>query len=280
MRTLGNLIWFVLYGWWLGTISAIIGLLFCLTVIGIPIGIASLQYAKLMYLPFGKEIVRESFIKGPQQNSFIKGTVYTILNIIWLPFGLFLILISIPVIILNAVSIIGIPYAIILARSCKFMLWPVGARVISIEEAQAHRTVNVFAKRGMLPAAGMTSNVNVQSTVIVSQAPTISPEEQERIEAERMRQKEEQQLAREAAIQNAKEKAGAFFDGTKKLINSAVQATAKKAGELADAAKNKPSDVEDTEKKVFCPKCGNEFVGNAKFCSGCGEKKVLREFLE
>ena len=54
----GNVLWFVLAGWWLALSHAITGVLLCLTVIGIPLGIADFKMASAALAPFGKEIVR------------------------------------------------------------------------------------------------------------------------------------------------------------------------------------------------------------------------------
>jgi len=63
---LGNAIWFVLGGWWLALLHLVTGLLLCITVIGIPLGIASLKLAGLALAPFGKQVVRrESGVTAP-----------------------------------------------------------------------------------------------------------------------------------------------------------------------------------------------------------------------
>lgn len=54
---LGNAIWFVFGGVWLAIGHLIAGVLLCLTVIGIPLGIASFKMAGLALAPFGKQIV-------------------------------------------------------------------------------------------------------------------------------------------------------------------------------------------------------------------------------
>lgn len=58
LSTLGNVIWFVTAGIWLALGHLIFGLLACLTIIGIPFGIASFKMAGLALAPFGKMIVR------------------------------------------------------------------------------------------------------------------------------------------------------------------------------------------------------------------------------
>ncbi len=54
---LGNAIWFVFGGFWMALGHLIAGVLMCLTVIGIPLGIASFKMAGLALAPFGKQIV-------------------------------------------------------------------------------------------------------------------------------------------------------------------------------------------------------------------------------
>ena len=54
---LGNVLWLVLVGWELALAHAIAGILLCLTIVGIPLGLASFKMVPLALLPFGKEIV-------------------------------------------------------------------------------------------------------------------------------------------------------------------------------------------------------------------------------
>ncbi len=61
---LGNVIWLVLGGWWLALLHVLIGVVFCLTIIGIPFGIASFRMAVLALVPFGKTIVRSDQVPG------------------------------------------------------------------------------------------------------------------------------------------------------------------------------------------------------------------------
>jgi uncharacterized membrane protein YccF (DUF307 family) len=41
--SLGNVLWFILGGWWLALMHVITGVLLCLTIIGIPLGLANLK---------------------------------------------------------------------------------------------------------------------------------------------------------------------------------------------------------------------------------------------
>lgn len=54
---IGNVIWFVLAGWWLALGHLITGALMCLTVIGIPLGLANFKLILISLTPFGREVV-------------------------------------------------------------------------------------------------------------------------------------------------------------------------------------------------------------------------------
>jgi uncharacterized membrane protein YccF (DUF307 family) len=58
LSCLGNAVWFVLSGLWLALGHLLTGLLLCLTIIGIPFGVASFKLAGLALVPFGKMVVR------------------------------------------------------------------------------------------------------------------------------------------------------------------------------------------------------------------------------
>ena len=53
----GNLVWFLVAGWWLALIHVVAGIGFCLTIIGIPFGIASFKLAVVGLFPLGKRVV-------------------------------------------------------------------------------------------------------------------------------------------------------------------------------------------------------------------------------
>ena len=55
--TIGNIIWFVLAGWWLAIGHLLTGVLMCLTIIGIPLGLANFKLIPVSLTPFGREIV-------------------------------------------------------------------------------------------------------------------------------------------------------------------------------------------------------------------------------
>ncbi|MCW3001099.1 MAG: hypothetical protein JWQ20_397 [Conexibacter sp.] len=55
--TVGNVIWFFIAGWWLTILHVVTGILLCLTIIGIPLGLANFKLITVGLRPFGREIV-------------------------------------------------------------------------------------------------------------------------------------------------------------------------------------------------------------------------------
>lgn len=54
---LGNVVWVILAGWWLAIGHIVSGIAMCLTIIGIPLGIASFKMVPVSLVPLGKDIV-------------------------------------------------------------------------------------------------------------------------------------------------------------------------------------------------------------------------------
>jgi uncharacterized membrane protein YccF (DUF307 family) len=54
---IGNVLWVILFGWWLALAHLVTGVLLCLTIIGIPLGLGNFKLIPVSLLPFGREIV-------------------------------------------------------------------------------------------------------------------------------------------------------------------------------------------------------------------------------
>jgi uncharacterized membrane protein YccF (DUF307 family) len=54
---IGNVIWFLIAGWWLTLVHIFTGVVMCLTIIGIPLGLANFKLIAVGLRPFGREIV-------------------------------------------------------------------------------------------------------------------------------------------------------------------------------------------------------------------------------
>jgi uncharacterized membrane protein YccF (DUF307 family) len=65
LSVVANILWFILAGWWLALAHLVTGILLCLTIIGIPLGVADFKMAGAALVPFGKEIVRTTGLAQP-----------------------------------------------------------------------------------------------------------------------------------------------------------------------------------------------------------------------
>ena len=54
---IGNIIWIILFGWWLAIGHLVFGIAMCLTIIGIPLGLASFKIIPITLVPLGVRIV-------------------------------------------------------------------------------------------------------------------------------------------------------------------------------------------------------------------------------
>jgi uncharacterized membrane protein YccF (DUF307 family) len=55
--TIGNIIWLLLFGWELALAHLITGIAQCITIIGIPLGLANFKMIPVSLLPLGRDIV-------------------------------------------------------------------------------------------------------------------------------------------------------------------------------------------------------------------------------
>lgn len=78
MNTIGNIFWLVLGGIAISLYYAVVGLLFCVSIIGIPFGLQLFKLAGLALWPFGREVVA-----GPNDT----GCLAVVMNIIWILCG-------------------------------------------------------------------------------------------------------------------------------------------------------------------------------------------------
>jgi len=145
MRFAGNVIWFVLGGWYIALIWLVGAAIFAISIIGIPLTIAALQMALLSAWPFGKDVVhvRELDAKGVTAGTAITGTIGFIANVLWAcTFGIVLFVSYILSGILCCLTLIGIPFGLQAFKLAGISLWPVGRRVVPAELATLAREEN------------------------------------------------------------------------------------------------------------------------------------------
>lgn len=122
MKTLGNILWFVLAGIWQAIGYALAGLVCCITIIGIPFGIQAFKLAGFVMWPFGRTVVRT------EEGSTVLQTVFNVIWLILVGWGLFVA--SLASALLLFITIIGIPFGIQAVKIGVLGLWPFGRTVV------------------------------------------------------------------------------------------------------------------------------------------------------
>jgi len=103
MSLLGNIIWLIFGGFIAGLGYIIGGLLICLTIIGLPLGLKAIRFGLMVMAPFGKTV---------NQTDGGDGCLALAFNIIWLVlFGWEIALAHIVFGITLGITVIGIPFA-------------------------------------------------------------------------------------------------------------------------------------------------------------------------
>ncbi|MCI8524967.1 MAG: YccF domain-containing protein [Oscillospiraceae bacterium] len=118
MGCLGNVIWFLFGGLWQGLGWTLAGVLWCVTILGIPIGRQCFKLAGLAFFPFGKEVI------------YGGGAVSLLANLLWLLLsGVVLALAAVVNGLLLCVTVVGIPFGLQCFKLAKLALMPFGAEV-------------------------------------------------------------------------------------------------------------------------------------------------------
>lgn len=121
MTLLGNFIWFVLGGFfsWLSWI--IIGLLWSITIVGLPIGLQCFKFAKLAAAPFGKEV------------HYSNSGASLIINVVWMLLGgLVMAAEELILGVIFCLTIVGIPFGKQHFKHAKLALMPFGAEIYRV----------------------------------------------------------------------------------------------------------------------------------------------------
>lgn len=121
MRLVLNLLWLVLSGFWMFLAYMFAGLLWCITIIGIPFGIASFRIGVFALWPFGRTVVKMS---GAGLGSGIGNVLWFVLSGVWLAIGH-----VIPGVFL-CVTIIGIPLGLANFKLVPISLLPLGREIV------------------------------------------------------------------------------------------------------------------------------------------------------
>ena len=142
MRFFGNIVWFVLGGWYLALAWLLGAVVFAVTIVGLPLTRAALEMAKMSAFPFGKDVVhvREIDEKELSATTATTGTIGFIFNVLWaLTFGWILFLGYLFAGVLSCITIILIPFGLQSFKLAGISFWPVGRRVVTNEMAKMVR---------------------------------------------------------------------------------------------------------------------------------------------
>ncbi|MCL2551413.1 MAG: YccF domain-containing protein [Actinomycetia bacterium] len=130
MKTILNIIWLVLCGLWLFLGYMLAGLLLCITIIGIPFGIAAFRIGVYALWPFGYTAVER---RDAGAGSLIGNVLWVVLAGWWLALGHIITGIAL------FVTIIGIPFAIANFKLIPLSLMPLGKEIVPTDQPFATR---------------------------------------------------------------------------------------------------------------------------------------------
>lgn len=119
LNVLSNILWFVLVGLISGMLWCLFGLLWCITIVGIPVGIQCFKMAGLTLFPFGRKVVY-----GDSLFSFLVNTLWLLLC------GWELALYYVICGLICCVTIVGIPAGLQCFKFAKLALMPFGTSVL------------------------------------------------------------------------------------------------------------------------------------------------------
>jgi len=155
MKTLLNIIWHIPFlGFLWALVDAIIGCIWCITIVGLPIGLGLLQFSKFLLSPFSRAMVNQSDVhtmKQTEQNQLWKG-FSLIVRILYFPIGLLGALSALGTIVVEFISILGIPCGIVWAKSLSTIFNPVNKVCVSrnvyeeIEKVKKEKEIAQFKK--------------------------------------------------------------------------------------------------------------------------------------
>lgn len=138
LKTIGNVIWFVLGGVVMGLMWWLVGLIAFISIIGIPWGRACFVMGNFSFFPFGHEAIARNELT--KQEDIGTSSVGMVGNIVWfLLAGIWLAIGHVCSAVACFVTIIGIPFAIQHLKLAYISLAPIGKTVVTKEQAAMAR---------------------------------------------------------------------------------------------------------------------------------------------
>lgn len=129
MRTLGNILWhFPFFGFVNAAVMYVIGLILTATVVASPVGLGLMEFGKFLMAPFGKAMISKADLNVAQDPRW--KAYSTVIMLIYLPFGLFFALCAVVQVFFLFCSIVGIPVALVIAKSLGTYINPVNKKCV------------------------------------------------------------------------------------------------------------------------------------------------------
>jgi uncharacterized membrane protein YccF (DUF307 family) len=128
MTLILNILWIVLGGAWMAAGWLLAAVIMALSIVGLPWARSAVVMAGYALIPFGMRAVDRTEVSGPDIGT---GALGTLGNLLWLLLaGWWLALGHLLSAALNAITIIGLPFAWAHLKLAGFALWPVGRTLV------------------------------------------------------------------------------------------------------------------------------------------------------
>ena len=129
LNTLGNILWFIFGGMWMGLGWWLAGLLCAITVVGLHWARACFMVGQFAFLPFGKEAVSRDLVTG--KDDIGTGALGLVGNIVWFILaGVWLALGHVATALALFLTIVGIPFGVQHLKLAVLALAPVGKTIV------------------------------------------------------------------------------------------------------------------------------------------------------
>lgn len=122
MSFIGNILWFILGGFLISIYYFLMGLLFCITIIGIPFGVQLMKIGAFALNPFGHE---------PVSDTNDGGCLAILMNVLWILFGgIEIALLHVTLGLIFCLTVIGIPFGLQHFKMAILALVPFGKKIV------------------------------------------------------------------------------------------------------------------------------------------------------
>jgi len=135
MKTLLNVLWLVLSGFWLAVGYLVVGVVLCVLIVTIPFGVACFRLAAFVLWPFGRAVVHRPEAGAP---SFVANVIWFVLA------GLWMALAHLVLGVVLCLTIIGIPLGLGNFKLAAVAIAPLGKEIVPTSDPRARQDAIVF----------------------------------------------------------------------------------------------------------------------------------------